>query len=149
MERPQGVGSRAQGHLPGHRCRRRRNGADGIRSQLLGPAPSRHRPELAAGLERSHPVLCVPGRGPPDQLHHECHRGAEFEAGARPRSLPQRRGRYQAALSDLEPSHLSASHIQDPLENLGRFTSSLIRGLSNYRYPVILLTILRDKILFY
>jgi len=61
---------------------------------------------LAARLERGHPVLCVPRRDASDRLHHERYRGFELEASARrpcPRALPQRRGRYQAALPDLEP----------------------------------------------
>ena len=65
-----------------------------------------HRPELAAGLERGRPVLRVPRRGPPDPLHDERHRGPERHAApgrARPRPLPDRRGRAEAALPGLEP----------------------------------------------
>ena len=43
------------------------------------PALPSHRPELAAGLGRGRPVLCIPRRCPPHSLHHACHRGAELE----------------------------------------------------------------------
>ena len=101
-----GAGDGAQGHLPRRRCRCRRKGADGVRGRPLGPALSRHRPELAARLGRGHPVLRLPRRGAPDRLHHKRHRGAELEAPAGRQGqgpLPQRRCRHQAALSDLEP----------------------------------------------
>lgn len=106
VEGPQGPGDRAQGDLPRHRCRCGRKGADGVRDRSLGHALSRHRPELAARLERGHPVLRLPRRGAPDRLHHERDRGAELETQAgrtRQGPLPERRGRHQAALSDLEP----------------------------------------------
>ena len=48
----------------------------GLRGGLLGPQIPGHRPELAASLERGHPVLCLPRRCPADLVHHECHRGA-------------------------------------------------------------------------
>ena len=34
----------------------------------MGPEVPGHRPELATGLERSDPVLRLPGRGPADRL---------------------------------------------------------------------------------
>ena len=71
-----------------------------------GRAIPRDRPELAPGLERGHPVLCLPGRGPPDPLHHERHRGAELQAppgGPRQGPFPDRRGGHEAPLSRLEP----------------------------------------------
>ena len=40
--------------------RRGRTGADGIRGWPLGAALSCHRSELAARLDRGHPVLCLP-----------------------------------------------------------------------------------------
>ena len=73
MEGPQGVGDGAQGYLPRHRCRCGRNGADGVRGRFLGTALSRHRPVLAACLERGYPVLRFSRRGPQDRLHHQRH----------------------------------------------------------------------------
>ena len=47
--------------------------ADGLRGRPLGPALSRHRPKLAAGMGRGHPVLRLPRGGAQDRLHHKCH----------------------------------------------------------------------------
>ena len=52
LEGPQGPGERAEGGLP---CAERgggREGADGVRNRPLGHPLSRHRPKLAARLER-------------------------------------------------------------------------------------------------
>ena len=67
------VADGAEGYLPGRRCRRRRGGARGLRGRALGPPLSRHRPELAASLERGRAVLCLPCRRAPDPVHDECH----------------------------------------------------------------------------
>ncbi len=106
LQGPPRAGQRPEGHLPGYRCQRRRGGPGSVRGRPLGHPLSRHRPELAAGLGRGHPVLRLPRRCPPDRLHDELHRGLECQAPSRrpgPRPLPQRRGRHQAALSGLEP----------------------------------------------
>jgi hypothetical protein len=60
----------------------------------------------APGVERGHPFLRLPRGGPRDRLHYECHRGSKCPAPAGSQGqgpFPQRRGRNQAALSDLEP----------------------------------------------
>jgi putative transposase len=73
--------------------------------QRMGPALPRNQPKLAAGMGRGHSVLRFPRGSPQNHLHHQCHRSAELKAaagGQGQRPLPQRRGRNQAALSDLE-----------------------------------------------
>ena len=56
--------------LPRQGRRSRRGGARRVRCRPLGAKISRHRPELAAQLGPGHPVLRLPGGGPPDHLHH-------------------------------------------------------------------------------
>ena len=60
LEGPQEPGDGAEGNLPCHRRRYRRKGADGVRGRPLGDPLPRHRPELAASLDRGHPVLRLP-----------------------------------------------------------------------------------------
>ena len=104
---------RAEGHLPGRRCRRRRGRARRLRGELLGPEIPGHRPELAARLERGRPVLCLPRRRAPDFVHDQRHRGAEFQAapgGQGQRPFPQRRGGDEAPLPGLEPLREGVDH---------------------------------------
>ena len=106
LQGSQGGRGRAEGDLPGQgrRCRCCRPG--GVRHRRLGPQIPDDRPVLAAPLGGGDPVLRLPGRCPPDRLHHQRHRGPERQAapgGPHPRPLPQRRGRPQAALPGLEP----------------------------------------------
>jgi len=63
-----------------------------LRAGPLGQAPSRHRPELAPALGPGDPVLRVSRGRPPDHLHHQRDRGAEFQAaprGPNPGTLPR------------------------------------------------------------
>ena len=60
LEGPQVRGGGSQEHLPGRRCRCRRNCAHGLRGGILGRQIPGHWPELATSLGRSRPVLCVP-----------------------------------------------------------------------------------------
>ena len=95
LQGPQGGRGRAEGHLPGRRRRRRRGRARRLRGGRLGPEIPGHRPELAPRLGRGHPVLRLPGRRPPDPLHHQRHRGAELQApagGPGQGPFPERRG---------------------------------------------------------
>ncbi len=55
------VGRGAEGHLPRARCRGWRGGVGGLRDVRMGSALPGHRPELATGLGRGDPVLCLPG----------------------------------------------------------------------------------------
>ena len=93
LERPQARGRCAEGHLPSRRRRSRRSRARRLRGELLGPEIPGHRAELAAGLGRGHPVLCLPRRCPANFVHHQCHRGLECQAapgGQGQGAFPQR-----------------------------------------------------------
>jgi hypothetical protein len=71
-----------------------------------GAGVSGDQPELAPSLGRGRAVLRLPGRGPAAVVHHERHRGAQLQAaasGTRQGSLPDRRGRPEAASPGLEP----------------------------------------------
>jgi hypothetical protein len=73
LERPQAGRRRSQGHLPGRRCRCRRNRTDSLRGWTLGQEISGHQPKLAPGLGRGRAVLCVSRRCSADFIHHECY----------------------------------------------------------------------------
>jgi len=60
-----------------------RTALDDFRRRPLGPALSRHRPELAAQLGARHSLLRLPRRRPPHRLHHQRHRSAELQTAAR------------------------------------------------------------------
>ena len=105
LQGSQGGRDRLEGDLPGQgrRCRCRSPG--GLRRGRLGPQIPGDRPVLAPPLAGGDPVLRLPGRCPPDHLHHQRHRGPERQAAPgrpHPWPLPERRGRHQAALSGLE-----------------------------------------------
>ncbi|TWG67330.1 putative transposase [Aminobacter sp. J44] len=77
--------------LPGQGCRSRHEGPRGLRGRLLGSTISGNHPKLAAQLEPSRAVLRLSRKRAPDYLHHERHRGADFEAAPRrshPGTLP-------------------------------------------------------------
>ena len=54
-----------------------------IRGGRLGPEIPRDRPELAPGMAAGDPLLRLPRRCPPADLHHQFHRGPELKAEAR------------------------------------------------------------------
>ncbi len=83
-----------------------------VMTELKNQVPSDW-PELTPGLERGRPLLCLPRRRPADPVHHQCHRGFEFQAapprpGARP--LPQRGRRHEAPVPGLEPGRKRVDH---------------------------------------
>ena len=75
--------SGAQGDLSRQRCGSRFKGAGGVRGGILGSEIPCHRPELAAQLGTGYSILRLSRGRTPDQLHHECYRGAQFEAATR------------------------------------------------------------------
>ena len=80
---------------------------------LWGPQIPSDRPELAARLERGHPVPCLPRRCAADFVHDKRHRGAQLKAppgGQGQGAFPQRRGRNQTALPGLEPLREGVDH---------------------------------------
>ena len=84
-----------------------------LRGGPLGPEIPGDRPELAAGLERGHPVLCLPHGCPAHDLHNKRHRGVELQAatgGPGQGSLPRRRGGHKAPVPGLEPLREGVDH---------------------------------------
>lgn len=70
---------------------------------------SGHHAKLATQLGAGHSILRIFRGRAPDRLHHECHRGAEFEAvpgGAYPWPFPRRRRRHEAAISGAQQRRL-------------------------------------------
>jgi len=61
----------------------RRDRSERLWGRSLGHQIRGHCPELATGLGRSRPVLCLPRRGAPAVVHDQCHRGPELKAPTR------------------------------------------------------------------
>jgi hypothetical protein len=113
LEGPKAGRGRAQEHLPGRRCRGRGSRARRLRGEPLGTKISGDRPELAAGLDRSHPVLRLPRRRQTDFIHDECYRGAQLQAapsGPGQGPFSQRRGGDETSLPGLEPVREGVDH---------------------------------------
>jgi len=73
LQGPQARGDGAEGYLPGAGRRGWSGCAGRLRRQPFGPQISGDRAELAAGVERGHPILRVSRRGASDRLHNELH----------------------------------------------------------------------------
>ena len=68
----------------------------------MGPEIPLNRPELAAGMAGSHPLLCLPTSGAQNHLHDKCNREPESrhpQNHQKARQLSNRRCRNQANLS--------------------------------------------------
>ena len=68
----------------------------------MGPEIPLNRPELAAGMAGSHPLLCLPTSGAQNHLHDKCNREPESrhpQNHQNARQLSNGRGRNQANLS--------------------------------------------------
>ncbi len=73
-------------------------------------------PELAAQLGTGDPVLCLPGGGTADHLHHQCDREPAqrgTQGGARTRALPERRSGDQADLAGAAQHHREMEESAD------------------------------------
>ena len=113
LQGPQAGRRRAEGRLPGDRRRHGRSRAGRLRGRRLGPEIPSDWHVLAPGLERGDPVLRLPQRRPPADLHHQRRRGTERQAAPRsasPGPLPDRRRRHEAALPGLEPIRERMDH---------------------------------------
>ena len=77
LQGSQGRRHDSEGYLPGCGRYRRLRRPGCLSGRTLGTEIPCHRAELAACLGRSHSVLRLPRRCPPDPLHHQFHRGAE------------------------------------------------------------------------
>ena len=81
--------------------------------RAMGAEIPGHRPELAAGLARVDPVLCLPQRGAPDPLRRERHRSPERQAApgcAGQGPFPHGRGSHQGAVLGVAPGREGMDH---------------------------------------